>query len=108
MDPSIDRRNLMDVEVHARRRIVVGGAFAPLADGLRSDLADRGYAADTIVDHVHLLADLSHWLFDRAVAPTDLTSVAVREFLASRRAAGRRTGLSERGLAPVLEYLRGL
>jgi integrase/recombinase XerD len=106
---SIDRQEkIMDSESRARRRIVVGGLLAPFADGLRSDLAGQGYAADTIVDHVHLLADLSDWLSDRGMATVDLTSLAVREFLRARRAAGRRTGVSDRALAPILGYLRGL
>jgi hypothetical protein len=55
----------MDSENRRRRRIVVGGALAPFAEGLRSALVGQGYAADTIVDHVHLLADLSGWLLIR-------------------------------------------
>jgi len=109
VDGSIDRQEkIMDSENRGRRRIVVGGVLAPFADGLRSELAGQGYAADTIVDHVHLLADLSNWLSDRGMALADLTSAAAREFLAVRRAAGRRTGVSGRALAPILGYLRGL
>jgi integrase/recombinase XerD len=54
----------MDSRGVARRRgrIIVGGSLAPFADGLRRELAGQGYALDTIVDHVHLLADLSGWL----------------------------------------------
>jgi len=98
----------MDSRNRARRRIVVGGPLAPFADGLRNELASQGYAADTIVDHVHMLADLSDWLSDRGMATADLTSLAAREFLQARRAAGWRTGLSDRALAPILGYLRGL
>jgi site-specific recombinase XerD len=98
----------MDSENRRRRRIVVGGALAPFADGLRNELAGQGYAADTIVDHVHLLADLSGWLSDRGMAMGELTSGAVREFLAARRVAGRRIGMTDRALAPILGYLRGL
>src|SRR6266498_1523722 len=109
VDGSIDRQEkIMDSENRGRRRIVVGGVLAPFADGLRSELAGQGYAADTIVDHVDLLADLSNWLSDRGMALADLTSAAAREFLAVRRAAGRRTGVSGRALAPILGYLRGL
>src|SRR5438067_1338377 len=78
----------MDSENRRRRRIVVGGALAPFADGLRNELAGQGYAADTIVDHVHLLADLSGWLSDRGMVVADVTSVAAREFLAARHVAG--------------------
>jgi site-specific recombinase XerD len=71
-------------------------------------MAGQGYAADTIVDHVHLLADLSGWLSDRGTAPADLTTAAASEFLATRRMAGRRIGVTDRALAPILGYLRGL
>lgn len=98
----------MDPQNSGRSRIVVGGVLAPFAAGLRSELAGRGYAADTIGDHVHLLADLSGWLSDRGMVVADLTGGAVREFLVGRRAAGRRTGVTDRALAPVLGYLRGL
>jgi site-specific recombinase XerD len=109
VDGSIDRQEtIMDSENRRRRRIVVDGALAPFADGLRSELAGQGYAADTILDHVHLLADLSGWLSGRGMVVADLTSVAAREFLAARRAAGWRTGVTDRALAPVLGYLRGL
>ena len=89
-------------------RIVVQGPFAPFADGLRSYLAGRGYALDTIVDHIHLLADLSGWLSAQGMAATDLTAQVAEEFLRARHAAGHRIGVTDRALAPTLEYLRGL
>jgi len=108
---SIDRQEkIMDSEDRARRRgrIVVVGLLASFADGLRSELARQGYAADTVVDHVHLLADLSGWLSGRGLTTAELTSEVAREFLRARRAAGHRVGVSDRALAPMLGYLRGL
>jgi integrase/recombinase XerD len=55
---------------------------------------------------VHLLADLSGWLAGRGLAAADLTGEAGGEFLRARRAAGQRTGVSGRALAPALGYLR--
>jgi site-specific recombinase XerD len=89
-------------------RIVVQGSLAPFGDGLRSYLAGRGYALDTIVDHIHLLADLSGWLSAQGMAAADLTAQVAEEFLRSRRTAGHRIGVTDRALAPTLEYLRGL
>jgi integrase/recombinase XerD len=86
----------------------VPGPLAPFADGLRQDLAGRGYALDTVTDHVHLLADLSGWLAGRGLAAADLTGEATREFLGARRAAGHRSGVTARALAPVLGYLRSV
>ena len=91
-----------------RRRIVVDGPLAPFADGLGRDLAGQGYALDTVGDHVHLLADLSGWLSGQGLTAADLTSVVAERFLADRRAAGRRVGVSGRALTPTLGYLRRL
>ena len=100
----------MDSHGHARRRrrIVVAGPLAPFADGLRQDLAGRGYALDTVTDHVHLLADLSEWLAGCGLAAADLTGEAAGEFLGARRVAGHRRGVTAQALAPVLEYLRSV
>jgi integrase/recombinase XerD len=100
----------MDFRDHARRsrRIVVSGPLAPFADGLRRDLAGRGYALDTVTGHVHLLADLSGWLASGGLTTVDLTGEAAEEFLGARRAAGQRSGVSARSLAPVLGYLRSV
>lgn len=90
------------------RRIVVPGPFAPFADGLREDLAGQGFSPDTIVDHVHRLADLSRWLVERGLVTSELTSVLVREFQQERRSVGVRAGIGDRALAPALGYLRRL
>jgi integrase/recombinase XerD len=88
------------------RFIVVRGPLAPFAAGFRRDAAARGYALDTVTEHVHLLADLSDWLTERALPASALTPGAVTDFLARRRSDARRTGLTVRGLAPVIDYLR--
>jgi site-specific recombinase XerD len=89
-------------------RIVVEGPLASFEGGLRRHLAGRGYALDTVVDHVHLLADLSGWLSIRRMVAADLTVQAAEEFLRARRRAGHRIRVTDRALAPTLEYLRGL
>ena len=55
---------------------------------------------------MYLMADVSRWLAVNEVALEAFTSTRVNEFLASRRAAGRRRRLSPRGLIPLLGYLR--
>jgi len=92
--------------IRRRGPIIVGGPLAPFADGLRRSLADQGYAPDTVGEHVHLLADLSDWLSGRGLAAGDLTTAAAEAFLSERRAAGHRVGVTSRGLAPILGYLR--
>lgn len=90
------------------RRIVVDGPLASLVDGFRGELAVQGYAVDTIVDHVHLLADLSDWLGDGALTAQNLTTQRVEAFLRDRRARGCRVGVTSRAIAPLLGYLRSL
>ncbi len=51
---------------------------------------------------------LSGWLASAGLTAADLTGEAAAEFLGARRAAGHRTGLSARALAPVLGYLRSV
>jgi integrase/recombinase XerD len=68
----------------SRYRIVVPGPLESFADGLRRDLAGRGYALDTATDHVHRLADLSGWLAGRGLTAADLTGEVARQFLAER------------------------
>lgn len=89
-------------------RIAVEGPLEPFAAGLRGYLAASGYALDTIVDHVRLLADLSGWLSARGMAGADLTESAATQFLHDRREAGHRVGVTGRALAPTLRYLRSL
>ncbi|MQA26176.1 MAG: hypothetical protein GEU94_12060 [Micromonosporaceae bacterium] len=84
------------------------GPLAAFAGGLRRELAGQGYAVGTIGDHLHLLADLSGWLDDRALTPQELTTRRAAEFLRDRRRRGCRAGLTTRAIAPLLGYLRGL
>jgi site-specific recombinase XerD len=86
----------------------VEGPLAPFADGVRRDLAGVGYAEDTVRDHMHLLADLSGWLLGLGLTAAGLTSEVVDGFLRARRESGRRTGVTDRAIAPTLRYLRGV
>jgi site-specific recombinase XerD len=89
-----------------RGPIRVDGPLAPFADGLRRELADQGYAVDSVADHVHLLASLSDWLSGQGIGVGELTTAVAEEFLRERRAGGYRVGVTSRGLAPVLGFLR--
>src|SRR3989442_15546400 len=104
MSPIDDRETTMDSRDGARRwgSIAVDGPLAPFADGLRRELAGQGYALDTIVDHVHLLADLSEWLSGRGLTGAGLTSEAAGGFLRDRRARGLHIGVTDRAGTPVL------
>lgn len=69
---------------------------------------EQGYALESVTKHVRVMAHLSRWLEGRKLHATELTPVQVGEFLAARRRAGYALYLSERGIAPLLDYLRKL
>jgi integrase/recombinase XerD len=89
-------------------RVRVSGPLAEYAAGFAVFLAEAGYTPLSAANQVRVLAHLSRWLEGRGLGPGELTGQRVREFLAARRAAGYTCWLSERGVAPLLGFLRGL
>lgn len=90
------------------RRVRVSGPLGAYRDGFAEELARRGYAAGSAQRQVLLLAHLSRWLDSRGLGAADLTPGRVEEFLEARRAEGYAYELSQRGVLPLLGYLRGL
>jgi integrase/recombinase XerD len=88
-------------------RVRVSGPLAEFAAGFAAYLAGAGYTPLSAANQVRVLAHLSRWMEDRGFAPGELTGQRVRDFLAARRVAGYTCWLSERGVAPLLGYLRG-
>jgi integrase/recombinase XerD len=89
-------------------RVRVSGPLAEHAPGFAGFLAEAGYRPLSAANQVRLLAHLSRWLEGRGLFPEDLTGERLGEFLAARREAGYKCWLSERGLAPLTAFLRGL
>jgi integrase/recombinase XerD len=89
-------------------RVSVSGPLAEHAAGFAAFLAGSGYTPLSAANQVRLLAHLSRWMEGRGLGPGELDGQLVREFLAARREAGYYGWLSERGLAPLLGFLRGL
>jgi len=89
-------------------RVQVWWPLLPYAEGLSTELAERGYTPRSVVNHLRLLAHLSRWLARQNLEPGELTLQRVEQFLAARRAAGYTCWLTPRGLSPLLSYLRGL
>jgi integrase/recombinase XerD len=89
-------------------RVRVRGPLAEFAAGFAAYLARAGYTPLSAANQVRVLAHLSRWMEDRGLAAAELTEGRAEEFLAARRAAGYTCWLSERGLAPLLDCLRGL
>jgi site-specific recombinase XerD len=89
-------------------RVRVSGPLAEHAAGFAGFLAEAGYTPLSAANQVRLLAHLSRWAEGRGLCPGDLTGERLGEFLAARREAGYTCWLSERGLAPLVSFLRGL
>ena len=89
-------------------RTVVTGPLAPYARGWRAELAARGYAPHSVTAHAQLMAHLSGWLAATGRGIDALTGEVVREYALARRAAGYQNRATERAVAPLLGYLRGL
>src|SRR5258708_33714637 len=58
--------------------------------------------------HAQLLGQLSGWLAATGRGADALTGEVVREYALARRAAGYQNRTTERAVAPLLGYLRGL
>jgi site-specific recombinase XerD len=77
-------------------------------EGFRERLADLGYDERRARVHHDLLTDLSAWLEGEGLAAAELTDARVAQFLGVRRARGERELVTSRGVALLLEHLRGL
>jgi integrase/recombinase XerD len=96
----------MRVDVVSRVR--VSGPLAQSAAGFGVFLAEAGYTPLSAVNQVRVLAHLSRWMEGRGFGPGELDGERLGQFLAARREAGYTCWLSERGLAPLTAFLRGL
>jgi integrase/recombinase XerD len=94
--------------VGGRTRIVVSGSLGRFAVGLRTELTRQGFTRQVVAKHTHLLAHVSEWLAERGLSAGDLTTDVLQAFLVDRRNAGHGYLISSRGMAPTLNYLRGL
>jgi site-specific recombinase XerD len=85
----------------------VTGLLSPFREGFGTWLETAGYSRKMRAVHLRLMGDLSRWLGEREETIAALSTPLLAEFIAGRRAAGQRTGLSMRALRPLAEYLRG-
>jgi len=84
----------------------VGGPLALFVEGFRARLEVLGYARGPQVVHMELMAGLSRWLDERGLDASGLTLEALQDFVAGRRAAGRRDARSMRSVRSLIEYLQ--
>lgn len=80
--------------------------LASLAAGLAEELDGHGYTPDCIARHVRLLHRLDKWMEAEGLGLGELTAAEVERFVPTGRAAGQPRWPSQRGLAPLLSYLR--
>lgn len=91
-----------------RARINVQGPLAPYADRWRAELTQRGYTRNAMTRQMRLMECLSRYLSGRHLQMADVSPQVVDDFLRIRRAEGCRDLLSEKGMLPLLGYLRGV
>ena len=89
-------------------RVRVSGPLVGHAAGFRADLEAQGYRRNVVANQLQLFAHLSRWLESKGLGPQHLTRERVLEFLSARRSAGYTLWLSEKGVAPLLTYLRSV
>ncbi|MGH3561426.1 MAG: site-specific integrase [Mycobacterium sp.] len=88
-------------------RVRVTGPLERYARGFAAELEGLGYTPLSAANQVRLMAHLSRWLATESVDPGELNSEGLQAFLAARSGQGYTCWLSQRGLAPLVSYLRG-
>ena len=89
-------------------RVCVVGPLAVYRVGFGGELSGQGYTPGSVSLQLQLMAHVSRWLVSQGLTAGEFTPVRVAEFLEARRADGYTSRLSQRGLTPLLGYLRGL
>ena len=89
-------------------RVCVVGPLAVYRVGFGGELSGQGYTPGSVLLQLQLMAHVSRWLVSQGLTAGEFTPVRVAEFLEARRADGYTSRLSQRGLTPLLGYLRRL
>jgi integrase/recombinase XerD len=87
--------------------VQVTGPLQAYARGFSERLTELGYTRLSAAGQLRLMAHLSRWLASRGLGAGQLTTQRAEQFLRARRRAGHASRRSQRGLAPLLGYLRG-
>lgn len=88
------------------KRVRVTGPLAGQAEGFADELLGLGYTPASAAHQVQMLAHLSRWAACQGIEAGELTAARVEEFLEARRGEGYLKLVSQRGVAPLLSYLR--
>lgn len=82
------------------------GPLAPYATGFYTELIDQGYAHGSVGAQMMLMSQVSQWMIASGLRSCELTQEAVDRCVALRRDQGCEYGISPKGMAPLLGYLR--
>ena len=81
------------------------GPLASYVTSFAEELSGAGYKRRAAWRHLRLLGDLDDWLAEECLAPAELTSDHVAEFLRSRRARGHQELVTPFGFRALSEHL---
>jgi integrase/recombinase XerD len=95
-----------EATVRDPKRVRVTGPLAGYAEGFADELLGQGYTSASAAGQVQLLSHMSRWATCQGLSASDLTPGRVEEFLEARRAQGYTLRVSQRGVAPLVGYLR--
>ena len=91
--------------VNRANEVQVRGPLAVYAKGFREELRALHYTPLSAANQLRVLAHLSRWLESKQLDPGELSPSRIHNFLRARRREYT-CWRSERGLAPLLTYLR--
>lgn len=86
----------------------VDGPLERCVLGFAAALIEQSFTRSSVRNHLFILGYASRWLEARGLAPRELTPQRVQDLVRSRRRDGYSSCISQRGLAPMLEYLRAI
>jgi len=88
------------------RLVKTAYSLAPHLAGYSDELSRMGYSPVTVGSHLCMAADLGRWLNGRNLKLRDLNAQRIAAFLRHRRRLPRVFLASQRGMGPLLEFLR--
>ena len=88
-------------------QLLRGGLFGPHLDSFVADLAQSGYARESVQKQLRLLNVFDRWFTQRGMVLFDLSDAVVAHFLEERRAGGHLGHGDPRTMNRFLDHLRG-
>lgn len=89
-------------------RVRGAGPLVRYRAGFGEELTAQGYTPGSAKLQLHLMSHVSRWLAIQGLTAGEFGPDLVAEFVEARRADGYTSRVSQRGLTPLLGYLRGL